>query len=126
MNKKLTIKQLLNGLPALQRLGAERYLGGAGIKIAYAIAKNISAVTGEIDFYEKRRVELVKRFEIADMPEDKIPAEVKQRFFEELAELREFEVEIDVRPVVIGEGQPVPAPNDLFALEWMVQLEGCE
>lgn len=123
MLKKLTIKQLLNSLPALQRLGEEKYKGQDGIKITYAAVKNISAINTEIEFYEKKRIELVKRLEIANFPEEKIPAEIKQAFFDELAELQKFEVEIDVRQIVIGKDQPLPTPNDLYALEWMVELQ---
>jgi hypothetical protein len=118
---KLTLKQLVDGYPALTNFGKEKLVG----KLAYSLSKNLSAVTAEMVAYEKGRNTLVEKYgkEDAEGNVTVLPENIKS-FLKELEAFQSEETDIFIRPIVLPAYSTYISAADMFLLEWMVTVEG--
>ena len=140
---KTLLSQIINAGPSLGRLASEKFkCKGAG-KITYAIAKNLSTTEPYVRAYQIARSALMEEYYVQKMDaEGKLVMEdgnivwvIKdsqslKMFNDEIDVLLAEEIELDIRMVVLpqpDEGAPsLISGADLYFLEWMVSIEGCE
>src|SRR5690625_3629654 len=115
MKIKTTLGALADSIPALSEL-ADMAVAG---RTAYAIAKTARAVEAETGPFDEARRAIIERF-AGDKGEIE-GAEARAKAAAEIAELRDQDVEINIRPVALDELADLTLkPIHLMQLEWMI------
>jgi len=138
---KLTLRQIVNANPALARLAEQKIVCRGSGKIIYAIAKNLALIEKELTAYQKAMNSLIEKFRVQQVQTDEeikenkepkyyFPPSVQKELENETNDLLDGEVDLDIRPVILPEPgeEDTPLINaiDLYLLEWMVKIEGCD
>ena len=115
MKIKTTLGALADSIPALSEVAGMAIAG----RTAYAIAKTARAVEAETGPFDEARRAIIGRY-AGDKGEIK-DAEARAKAAAEIAELRDQEVEISIRPVALDELADLTLkPIHLMQLEWMI------
>jgi hypothetical protein len=116
----MKIRQVVNALPALQKLaGCE-----LSLKVLYKIKKLLGNLEGEIAFYNEQRIKILDKY--CDIVGDQyVPRDGEMEAFNaELNELFNVEIGCEVEQVTIGVGEDVKLSyNDLLMLDGFISLE---
>jgi hypothetical protein len=124
---RITLKDLLEAQPALQRLAAERL----PVRLAYNVARMLKALQPDIDEFVKQRNELVKKYGAtrpateAEKPTHgpEVTEVIAANFLEfkrELDELTTVEIVVDRAPLALDDVEKISAA-DLLALGPLVK-----
>ena len=116
----MKIKQVVNALPALQKLAAQ----DLSIKKLYKLSKLLGNLDNEIAFYNTQRNKILSQYcdvvgnQYVPRKEDEAKLNV------EMNELLDTDIECDIKEVVIGVDEDVKLScNDLMALQGFVAIE---
>lgn len=120
---ELTLRELLEAQPALQRLSQEKL----PIKTAYNVARMLKALQPELDEFFTQRMTLIKKYGTTRATTDEEKAQHGEELTEVLApsvpdfrkdidELVAIKISIDREPLKL-DGLPDMTPADLIALE---------
>jgi hypothetical protein len=125
---KLTLKQLVNGSEALNRLG------GKGVKeltqkVFYNLSKNIGLIQPELVVYEKTRMSLIDKYSIETKTKDGdvygIPPKNLSAFNAEIEVIQSTELDLSILPCTLTDEIIEKAgitAIDLYLLDWMFIL----
>lgn len=115
MKIKTTLGTLADSIPALSEIAGMAIAG----RTAYAIAKTARAVEAETGPFDEARRAIIGRY--ADETGEIMGAKDRAKAAAEIAELRDQEVEISIRPVALDELADLTLkPIHLMQLEWMI------
>lgn len=117
----MKIIQVVNALPALQKLAAQ----DLSIKKLYKISKLLGNLEDEIAFYNDQREKILGKYcDVVGnqyVPRKENEAELNK----ELNELFETEIECKVKEVVISDNENIKMSyNDLVLLQGFIRIEG--
>ena len=125
---KLTLRQLLDAQPALQRLSSERL----PVKLAYNVARLIKVLQPELDEFMKQRDELIKehgtkrsttdaeKAQHGDEIIEVMPAQMSM-FRKQVDELTTVVVTVDRAPLKLDADNISISAADLLALEPLLE-----
>ncbi len=129
MSIRVTLRELLEAQPALQRLSNEKL----PVKVAYNVARMMRVVQPEVEDFYKQRNALVKEYgvtraateaersmhgdEVTEVPKDKLDT-----FREEIDGLAQEVVVLEREPLKITDSFPAITAADLLALGPLVDL----
>ena len=119
----MKIMQVVNALPALQKLAKQ----DMSLKKLYKISKLLGNLESEIAFYNEQRNKILAKY--CDIVGNQyVPrAEDEDKLNAELGELLNTEIDENIVEVVIGCDEDVRLSyNDLMALEGFIRVEGDE
>ena len=118
---KMKIRQIVNALPALNKLaGCELTL-----QKLYNIQKLMGNLETEIAFYDKQRNKILTKY--CDVVGNQyVPREADvEQLNAELNELLETDIECEIKEVALGINEDIKLSyNDLVQLEGFVRIEG--
>lgn len=117
----MKIVQVVNALPALQKLATQ----DISIKKLYKISKLLGNLEDEIAFYNDQREKILGKY--CDVVNNQyVPKkENEEDIHRELNELFETEIECEVQEVVIGDNENIKLSyNDLVLLRGFIRIEG--
>ena len=117
----MKIIQVLNALPALQKLAGQ----DLSIKKLYKISKLLGNLENEIAFYNEQRNKIFTQY--CDVVGNQyVPrAEDEVKLNAELNELLDIDIECEIKEVVIGDDENIKLSyNDLVMLIGFVRIEG--
>jgi hypothetical protein len=120
----LTLRDILNAQPALQRLAAEKL----PVRVAYRLKKNLDQVERELRHYEAFRRELIQKYGRQTGPDAwEIPADDQEAvavYSRELGELLDCEADMALRPMRVDDlGEIRMSAGDLMAMAWLFEDE---
>lgn len=115
---KLTLGELLNGKPALEKLVNLEI----GIKTAYKISRIIRKLNEELQHFEEQRQKLVTQYgEPQENGNVIVTEENMEAFAQELNDLVALEIKLDFEAVSLDElGDVKMAPAELMLIEKFV------
>ena len=119
----MKIVQIVDALPALQKLAGQEL----STKSLYKISKLFSKLDNEITFYNTQRDKILGQY--CDVVDGQyIPRkEDVDKLEAEMQELLNIEIECEVKEVAIGVEEDVKLSyNDLMALRGIIRIEGDE
>jgi len=113
---KFKLRQIINMRKSLAKIANQE----VSIDKAFVIARNIKFFNQEIENFDERRNELIKKYSTDKTTVDK---DKEEDFFKELQVLLDVEVEIDLIPVDLSQIKDIKlTAMDLIVLDSIVKL----
>ena len=120
----MRIGQIVNALPALQKLGNENLT----LKTLYWVNKLLSALDKELSFYNAQQRKILNELGTEVQPGKwEIPPEIREQYLARMTELANIEIEGDFKVVKLPMTENVSLSyNDMKMLEGLVELDFVE
>ena len=120
----MRIGQIVNALPALQKLGNENLT----LKTLYWVNKLLSALDKELSFYNAQQRKILNELGTEVQPGKwEIPPEIREQYLARMTELANIEIEGDFKVVKLPMTENISLSyNDMKMLEGLVELDFVE
>lgn len=117
----MKIRDLLAALPALQKLGGQ----DLPLRTLYKVSRVLKKLDENLDFYNKRREELVVKYCVVRDGKYTARDECAEEFNEKFTELLNLEVEVDEKlPVVLDPSENITLSyNNLTSLKHIIEFK---
>lgn len=125
---KIKLKEIVNNEPLINAISHKQ---GLGIKISYALSKNISKIEREIEIYNKEKAKLIEKYGSKNDEGNYITDTQGNIKFNNLddwnkaiIELLELEVDIDIHKISLEDiynGACDITPAEFIAINFMIE-----
>lgn len=117
----MTLKNILNALPALKKISAQ----DVSFKTLYKISKLMQSLDAELQFFEEARSKLIKKYCVEENGKVSPKPDMADEFNSQFASLLLQEVSCDlIEPITIPCSENITLSyNDLVLLEKFIKIE---
>lgn len=120
MKKRMNYNELYSLYDSLRHMGEV-----SNIDAAYAIAITMRNIADEVDFFEKQRIRIIKKYGTIDGNNFNIDEDKVSEFNQEMTELLSKEVEVNISQANVGvmafKAEGVRAKDYTVAIQYLIK-----